>query len=287
MTPPIPSDDGAVNEYNLANSAVRVPRVCFVNGIRVAGIEHAMSASYLSLLIERPVHGIYNKTAGKNAGSLVDLAQCGLDYLQNATARLTSRRHAKQSVTIPTERIPAFLDEVESRSVIWNRATVALLRQVVTHIERDQYIVAHSQGNLITSNALFILEELLGAKSLERIRVYSLASPAPAWPLGLRVTNGGGGRQDNAFTNDLVALLRPHNFAAKLGVDQFRNAGDFRDHSPSAPVSLAPHSMDLIVATHNFLKSIRRDLGLVPELSDEFLNKCSTIARTAFPEEKR
>lgn len=141
-------------------------------------------------------------------------------------------------------------------------------------------IVAHSQGNLIASNALFVLEDLLGSSALRNIRVYSLASPAPAWPLGLRKTNGGGGRQENAFMNDLVMLLRPHNLAAKVGIRRFQNEGDFRTHESSGPVSITPHDTNLNIAL-NFLLSIRGDLGLTRELSASFLeDKVALVEKT-------
>ena len=47
--------------------------------------------------------------------------------------------------------------------------------------------------------------------------------------------------------NDMVALLRPHNLAAKVGVNWFQNAGDFRTLAGSGPVSLAPHATGAII----------------------------------------
>ena len=237
MAPTIPEDDGEVTRYNLANSAVLSPKVYFVNGIRVLPRTHAVTASYLSLLIERPVWGIYNATAGLYVGSVVDLLQCLLDYSQNAGARIGSRNNLNKPPTIPEGDIPDFLDNLDRKYVVWNKATLSLFKELVRSRNDPQMIIAHSQGNLITSNALFVLEDVLGSAGLEKIRVYSLASPAPAWPLGLRKTYGGGGRQDNAFMNDLVALLRPHNLAKKIGVNGFQNAGDFRTYPQSGPVA--------------------------------------------------
>jgi hypothetical protein len=278
MTPTIPARDGEVNVYNLTESPFATPLVYFVNGIRVVGREHALTASYLSVLIERPVWGVFNKTAGVRLGSVADLAQCLLDYTQNATARLGSRSNQNKPAQVSDERIPEFLSRLEKEYVVWNQATLALFKELVRHKGQRQLIIAHSQGNLITSNALFVMEDVFGSASLQNIRVYSLASPSPAWPLGLRITNGGGGRQDNAFMNDLVSLLRPHNLAAKVGVSRFQNAGDFRTHAGSGVVSLAPHATGAIIETLNFLKSIRRDLGLPTELSDEFLRESGRIA---------
>lgn len=285
MAPTIPDEDGQVNLYNLANSTETTPRVYFVNGIRVLPKVHAVTAAYLSLLIEHPVWGIYNATAGVGiAGSLVDVLQCLLDYTEDAAARLTSRRNLNKPPAVTEEKVPEFLDGVDRKYIVWNKATLALFKQLVKNRHDQQLIVAHSQGNLITSNALFVLEDVLGSAGLRKIRVYSLASPAPAWPLGLRTTYGGGGRQDNAFMNDLVSLLRPHNLAAKVGVGMFQNAGDFRTDPKSGPVSIGPHDTDRIIGTLNFLKSIRGDLGLPKDFTPAFLEKCAKTAADAFPQ---
>jgi hypothetical protein len=283
----VPTADGQVNLYNLSDSGEFTPRVYFVNGVRTLARVHAVTASYLSLLIERPVWGVYNATAGVGfPDSLRDFLQCLPDYLQNALARLGSRGDQGRPPRISEAELPAFLEDLERTYVVWNEATLALFKELARHRDEKKLIIAHSQGNLITSNALFVMEQVLGPASLGKVRVYSLASPAPAWPLGLRKTHGGGGRQDNAFMNDLVALLRPHNLASKVGIDRFQNAGDFRTYAGSMPGLFAPHDTGEIIATLNFLKSIRGDLGLSKELTPRFLEERSRMAEEAIPGEK-
>ena len=267
MTLKIPSRDGEINRYNLAHSAVYDPRIYYVNGIRTDGRAHAKTASLLSLLTERPVFGLYNRTGGFAA----DLGQSALDYLQNAGARASSDG-LTPAKTVARQDIPKLVDEVIKKSFVWNKATVELFRTLMLNLQSRQMIVAHSQGNMVTSNALFVVERVLGSQALQNIRVYSLASPSPGWPLGLRITNGGGGRQENAFMNDLVALLRPHNLAAKVGIERFQNAGDFRTHKTSGAVSLKPHDTNENIAL-NFLQSIRNDLGLTSKINPDFLAK--------------
>lgn len=261
----IPSLDGEINRYNVTQSTVFSPRVYYVNGIRTEGRDHAKTATLLSVLTERPIWGVYNRTGG----FVADLGQSALDYMQNAGARATSSglQPARQ---VARHEIPKLVDEVIGKSLIWNKATVELFRTLMLNLQSRQMIVAHSQGNMVTSNALFVVERVLGSQALKNIRVYSLASPSPGWPLGLRYTNGGGGRQENAFMNDLVALLRPHNLAAKMGVSRFQNAGDFRTHQSSGPVSLKPHDTNENIAL-NFLQSIRNDLGLTGSIDPDFL----------------
>ncbi len=172
------------------------------------------------------------------------------------------------------------------QSVVWNQATAALFKSLVLNRSKMQMIVAHSQGNLITSNALFAMEKFLGSNSMQNVRVYSLASPSPGWPLGRRWTNGGGGRQENAFMNDMVALLRPHNLAAKVGVTRFQNSGDFRTHEGAGAVSLAPHDTNLNIAL-DFLQSIRNDLGMPEKIDADFLERSNKIAQESLPSGNR
>ena len=229
MPPKIPVADGEINVYNLTASSVTTPRIYYVNGIRVVGRDHALAAGYLSVLLERSVRGVYNKTAGVLFGSVGDIVQCMLDYTQNATARLGSQANLNKPAKVADNKIPEFLSRLDKEYLVWNKATLELFKELVRNKGQRQLIIAHSQGNLITSNALFVMEDVFGSASIQNIRVYSLASPSPAWPLGLRIPNGGGGRQDNAFMNDMVSLLRPHNLAAKVGMAQFQNAGGFPD----------------------------------------------------------
>lgn len=290
MPPPVPTADGQVNRYNLSNSSASAYRVYFVNGIRVPPRSHAVTAAYLSLLLDYPVWGVYNATNG----AAVDFAQCLADYAQNATARLGSAGKQGKPPAVPEAQVPAFLatlrdpTALRKKYVVWNKATLGLFRDLVEHRHEEKMIIAHSQGNLITSNALFVLEGTLGPAALRKIRVYSLASPSPAWPLSLRKTHDGGGRQDNAFMNDVVALLRPHNLAKKVGIGGLQNAGDFRTMEGfSWKDPIAPHDTKKIIATLNFLKSIRGDLGLSKELTPEFLDEKSKIAEAAVPVEKK
>lgn len=286
----IPTSDGEINEYNLTRSSQNAPRIYFVNGVRVMPRDHAITASYLSLLIERPVWGLYNKTGivrfGSFLGSVLDFLQCLPDYTQNAGARPFSSSNLNKPPKVPEHEIATYLKNIEKNFTIWNKATAALFKDLVQNRREMKYIIAHSQGNLITSNALFILEDVLGSAALQKVRVYSLASPSPAWPLGLRKPYGGGGRQDNAFMNDFIALLRPHNLARKLGIKGLQNAGDFRNYSNYSLLRpVEPHDTNRIIDTLNFLKSIRGDLGLPKDFTDDFLKECARKAEAAFPGE--
>lgn len=114
MRPAIPSKDGEINRFNLTVSASATPRIYYVNGIRVPPRNHTVTASLLSLLTERPIHGVYNKTSG----AILDLAQCGLDYLQNATARTSSHRNLKQAPPASDPEVREALGRMVERSVV-------------------------------------------------------------------------------------------------------------------------------------------------------------------------
>ena len=52
-------------------------------------VSHAKTATTLSLLTERVVHGVYNATAGKGAGIILDLLQCGADWTDIFLSKLS------------------------------------------------------------------------------------------------------------------------------------------------------------------------------------------------------
>jgi hypothetical protein len=129
MAVTVPKNDGDLTVYNLNKSTVTTPRIYFVNGMRVLPRDHAYTAAYLSLLIERPINGIYNKTAGVILGSIIDGIQCGLDYLQNATARASSNGLKQPKIT--EAQIPDFMRSVDQKYTVWNQATMVLFKELV------------------------------------------------------------------------------------------------------------------------------------------------------------
>src|SRR5262245_17800740 len=80
MDLPIPTSDGEVNDFAAVLPPNAVPRIYYVNGIQTDGKGHAQTATALSVLTEHVVTGVYNATAGKGAGIVLDLLQCGADW---------------------------------------------------------------------------------------------------------------------------------------------------------------------------------------------------------------
>jgi hypothetical protein len=162
---------------------------------------------------------------------------------------------------IPQERRVAF---IEGCLKTYNKATASLFHQLRTHGDR-QIIIAHSQGNLITADALWSMVIAFGEQSLASMQVFSLASPAPAWPLGIRYK-----RKVYGHTNDLVTLSDPHNWTfitSRIADGKFgRTAGDWRKYGTRVLPGLDGHDVNRNIAL-NFSTTIRKHLGL-PELTD-------------------
>jgi hypothetical protein len=235
-------------------------------------------------------------------GSLADLLQCGTDWLtafgsqvgETATGlvnkSLTSVRNTLSEaidffnknpiVKLPTikrekpvdvaQKIRSTMSEEKRTNLarkligLTNPAAASLFSQLHANIKTKQLIIAHSQGNLCTSDALWALAIAHGDAALANINVYSLASPTPAWPAGIDHR-----RKVYGHTNDLVTLCDPHNWTVitkKLFGGHFgRSQGDWRQHGNSKMPGLAAHDFTLNVEALNFYNRLRRDCGL-PEL---------------------
>ncbi|MCI0640767.1 MAG: hypothetical protein L0Y72_00220 [Gemmataceae bacterium] len=283
-----PNTDGQVLQYAAVSPPVTLPRIYYVNGIQTEAQTHAQTATSLSILTERVVFGVYNQSAGKGAGILVDLLQCGADWTDIFLSKLAElgnlginhvingvRDYVRGKLGQPPadpvnvaesirKRIPerhrvAF---IEGCVATYNKATAALFRELRTNVGHKQIIIAHSQGNLITADALWSIVIAYGEESLSNMQVYSLASPTPAWPLGIRYR-----RKVYGHTNDLVTLCDPHNWTwitSRLADGMFgRTAGDWRRHGNGWIPGLGGHDLGRNIAL-NFATTIRRDLGLPP-----------------------
>jgi hypothetical protein len=286
----VPKSDGAVIAYRAVDPALATPRIYYVNGIQTDGPGHARAATVLSTLTEHVVYGVYNATGGLGpVGMVTDLLQCAFDWsdvflsklseignlsVNKAVNGLAGYFRQKRGLAppdpfnlaeeirrrVPEQRRVEFIEWCVAR---YNRATASLFRQLYTHAGEKQLIVAHSQGNLITADALWSMVIAYGERSLERMQVYSLASPAPAWPLGIRYK-----RKVYGHTNDLVTLADPHNWTwvtGRVAGGKFgRTAGDWRQFGPSGLPGLAGHDLTRNMTLLNFARRIRQDLGLPP-----------------------
>lgn len=285
-----PTEDGEVMRFRAGASCATTPIVYYVNGIRTDGETHARTAMVISALTERQVTGVYNLTEGMVA----DLWEClyewvasvesqWLEWLLSARALLPGdpvsrlQRAAQFFSGLPEPARLAFAD-------FWlsNVASRALFHQLRARRTERQLVVAHSQGNLVTCDALWGMVLVYGQQSLHDVRVYSLASPVPAWPAGIDHR-----RQEFGHVNDVVTLLRPQNLwsytadsarhdplsspaaTMVLITDELtrhrfgRSAGDWRTHGTGS-IGIAAHDVELNIYGTRFANAIRRDVGLPP-----------------------
>lgn len=268
-------------------------RLFYVNGIQTDGPAHARTAEVLANIAERPVHGVYNATGGvaTAGGFAADGLQCLADWSSSLRAKVTEYvgvavsapfnlgQHIGRGVArlfdpdAPPVRAVNLLVDVhrlvpeavrvrltEARLGLYNKATQSLYRELRARRGRPIMIVAHSQGNLITCDALWAMVYTYGERSLEFLQVYSLASPAPGWPLGIRYR-----RKVFGHTNDLVpGFFDPHNWSIFRGTPFGRTAGDWRQYGDSRLPGIAGHDVGRNIFLLNFANRLRKDLGLPP-----------------------
>ncbi len=182
-------------------------RVIFVNGMANSAEDHARSARALSLLRGCPVIGVFNNTDGVWS----DLGQCITDKANmvgvQAPVGLSFEGWTRAFAALcdAMRRSNPSLSRVDcaARLIAGNPATSALFGLLAGNggVERTQVpIYCHSQGNLITSNALTAVALGIGIASIRGVQVNSFGSPCRYWPPGLN-------RQNNAFTLDPVSWL--------------------------------------------------------------------------------
>ena len=193
-----PQFDGDINTYE-SREAVESRHfdahrtVTFVNGMNNSAADHVESALALSLVQMCKVAGVYNASAG----GFQDFLQCVGDKNQfdgpfsfSAATKVTLGSLFGARTTVAAAQ----------RALSRNRAQVALF----DHLRKDgntrQEIFAHSQGNLILSNALQAIAAVGGPGALGGYRVHTYGSPAVNWPRGLA-------KLEHGFTWDPVTFL--------------------------------------------------------------------------------
>ncbi len=187
------------NFADMASHLDRSRRVVFVNGMGNTGGNHATSARVLSLIQMCPVIGVYNR----KSDLFGDLAQCMRDKFIFQGANPTAIFNHYLGNASPDRRAEA-MEAILGQGMLGNLATAALFRLLATGeaSTNDIPIFAHSQGNLILSNALQALEVVYGRGRIAGRRVYSFGSPSIVWPDGIQ-------HYVHAFTFDPVSLLDP------------------------------------------------------------------------------
>lgn len=198
-----PSLDGEVHDYisqeaQEASYFQRRRRVIFINGMGNSGADHAESAEALSLLQMCTVRGIYNASGG----FFSDLGQCIADKWQFDGGLAKKPSEALDAVLEYARKKGQPLSREEAMRAAISRNPACLATYDVVRRGNEAEIFAHSQGNLILSNALSALEAVGGpaAARLGQLTVHTYGSPAVNWPKGVR-------KLEHAFTWDPVTFL--------------------------------------------------------------------------------
>ncbi|MFC1572802.1 hypothetical protein ACFL6M_04305 [Candidatus Eisenbacteria bacterium] len=168
--------------------------VIFVNGIKCNPEKHVMQALSVSAVSGGPVKGIFNQSDGLAA-----------DLRQSLDDKLTSSLLMKLRAT----RKYIYGDEATKRVLSrhlrqYNAASAALFDTLTERHLGGVRIVAHSQGNIITCNAINALIALRGVEALGNLRVYALATPVTFWGEAKRIV------KEYKFSNDAIAWLSLH-----------------------------------------------------------------------------
>lgn len=220
-----PQTDGTITEYAYTEAVASKyfdydRKVVFVNGMKNTAADHARSALALSWVQMCTVIGVYNKSSG--AGK--DFLQCIGD--KNQFNGISSS--AENSLQTP---------ETARAALARNAAQVALFDLLRMPRNRHRHIFAHSQGNLILSNALQAIAAVDGSDSMKQRVIHTFGSPAVNWPKGII-------KFEHGFTWDPVTYLAGFDTSLKISKVGMPN-GSFN------PV------------THGFLEYLKRDAAFV------------------------
>lgn len=263
--------------YNPGLASDKRQPIYYVNGMNVTSEKHKKHAQRLSELVNVKVLGIYNekgyqfrpdlefalciclKCIGEiNPLKIVnlyndftkDVIQSIWDWLLLAInsyepgAASNVTRKAMQTLLSMSNR------EWLAKTILnYNPCIVSLMDLLKPMIMNGKpiHIIAHSQGNLITSNALgalsFCTEQV--RRNDKKITVYAVASPAWTWPKGVNV-------RYYTHLNDFVPLFalgkslrgvsikwpqKAHEFDTYLDTFKFRIISDIRsDLGISGPI---------------------------------------------------
>jgi hypothetical protein len=228
-----------------------IRKVIYVNGMSTTPDTHRNTCWLLSEITESHVLGIYNLTGstGLPQGAFfTDLLQCLID--KASVVGLVAQKLSAKATGLPASEKRVYM----RRCLSLNLATQSLFDQLLLELGtgRPVVIVCHSQGNLITGNALNALSWVQGGP-LHFINVFCLASPALYWP---------GGTSSQFFTNtdDLIPV-------GSFGLNLFRDK-DWSESgaNPNAPwvapdLYMDAHDIRRYLDKPDFVSAIRKVLG--------------------------
>ncbi len=226
-----PTLSGKLTAPPLRKRATRDPRagsykVVYVNGQLGNPKKHMMQSCAVAAVTGGEVDGVHNSSTK----SVI------LDTIKSMWSKATSSLGMNV-----TAKVAKFLGdqntaEQEVRQYLSDadlRPTVALFDLLLRPEYSDARIVGHSQGNIIICNALNGVIACRGAKAVEGMKVFAIASPTVFWEKEVDVTVYN-------FSNDAVGWLSGHSGTLDACAKRWSIAEDKGiDGSPGSEIVLS------------------------------------------------
>jgi hypothetical protein len=172
-------------------------RTIFINGIRCNPSKHRAQACAVSAVSGGKVWGVYNASDGLTG----DLLKCLGDKFTSKWGMTISALGAKVGAFISgIDKQVAVRQELIEALQDGSPPTASMFELLSSRGFEDARIFAHSQGNIITCNALNALAVLRGDGALKDLTVYGFGSPVTFWPNQVDVRLHG-------FANDPITYL--------------------------------------------------------------------------------
>lgn len=203
--------------------------VIFINGMQGNPEKHRMQALATSAVTGGSVWGIYN--AGNTKGSQSMLAD--LQHCVNLKTTSSLRREISVGIDRVIEKVTGAngVAEQNLREFLQkdDPASAALFDCLCLPRFRNARICAHSQGNIITSNALNALIALKGKTAVAEMRVYAFGSPVTFWSDADSIV------RKHEFSNDAITWLAMNRSPAPEVKESSANDPVLRGSRPSQP----------------------------------------------------
>ncbi len=280
----MPLKDGDIKPYHPGNAPGRKsPMFYYVNGIMTDETTHIATCELLAGITESVVYGVYNQSDKfgndfmqcigdwvyifrnqlREEGFWQDrLAQSFIGKLKYMNPFASDYLNLLREVHLAPSDIKAKAKSLEKLQKVLSRnpSTLKLFDRLRKNSDRKQIVIAHSQGNLITSSALWALQAYAGSNALRNIEVRSISSPAPAWPRGINHKIKVYGQKD-----DLVTLADPKNWTFNRSegfwdVYFFKNPERLKKPNLGTPIE--PHDVGYNIANTSLAQRLKLDAGL-------------------------
>lgn len=168
--------------------------IFYMNGMKTDGKAHLNAARHIATIANQDVRGILCETMGFG----IDLLQSAMDWLRPVgRAAEIELPVLKMGNTFSINGISNSIKDLSKNAksehmimryadmlLVGNPASQALFKKLweISKTTQKTVLICHSQGNLITANALWVLRQLRSPEKMGNITVLGLASPNPSWP---------------------------------------------------------------------------------------------------------